>query len=233
MATTTTAPRDAAEAEQRFYARYGEVIGGTTWQAVQRFLGHLLPRPTTIEEWIAVAAEILDRAKAAPVSAPAPLTLAGAAKALAAPFEQYQVEIKPGALTNDKKRALALAYVDLRAYQDRLDEVIGLEGWSVEYRNLGAKSIICRLTILGHVREDVGEPSGDGDNPATEALAQAFKRTCSAFGLGRYLYSLPRPWADYDQDKRQFVDPAGVVRDIYGKAGLLPKAGSGGRSGGR
>lgn len=56
-------PRDAAEAEQRFYARYGEVIGGTSWQAVQRYLGHLLPRPTSVEEWIAVAEEVRDRSR--------------------------------------------------------------------------------------------------------------------------------------------------------------------------
>lgn len=56
-------PRDAAEAEQRFYARYGEAIGGTSWQAVQRYLGHLLPRPTSVEEWIAVAEAVRDRSR--------------------------------------------------------------------------------------------------------------------------------------------------------------------------
>lgn len=56
-------PRDAAEAEIRFFARYGEVIGGTTWQAVQRYLGQLLPRPTSVEGWIAVAEEVRDRAR--------------------------------------------------------------------------------------------------------------------------------------------------------------------------
>jgi hypothetical protein len=98
--------------------------------------------------------------------------------------------------------------------------VVGPEGWSVEYRQLGSASIICRLTVLGVVREDVGEPSADGDNPATESLAQAFKRTCSAFGLGRYLYSLPRLWAAFDAQKKAFKDPIGVVRDIYQQAGL-------------
>lgn len=56
-------PRDASEAEQRFYARYGSVVNGTTWQSVQRFLGHLLPRPSSVEEWIAVAEEVRDRAR--------------------------------------------------------------------------------------------------------------------------------------------------------------------------
>lgn len=56
-------PRDAAEAEQRFFARYGDSVGGTTWQSVQRYLGHLLPRPTSVEGWIAVAEEVRDRAR--------------------------------------------------------------------------------------------------------------------------------------------------------------------------
>jgi hypothetical protein len=58
-------PKDAAEAEERFYARYGEVIGGASWQAAQRYLGHLLPKPRSIEEWIAVAEEVRDRQRAA------------------------------------------------------------------------------------------------------------------------------------------------------------------------
>lgn len=58
-------PRDAAEAEQRFFARYGEVVGGTTWQAVQRYLGHLLARPDSVEGWIAVAEEVRDKARTA------------------------------------------------------------------------------------------------------------------------------------------------------------------------
>lgn len=237
MATPTTAPKTAAEAEARFFHRFGEVFGERSWAAYERWLGHQQPYPTSPEAWIAAGQEVierlLERAKATATAPAGPLTLAGVAKNLAAPFELYQIELKPGALANEKTRGLALAYVDLRAYQERLDEVVGIEGWSVEYRNLGAKSIICRLTILGHVREDVGEPSGDGDNPATEALAQSFKRACSAFGLGRYLYSLPRIWADYDERAKQFKDPTGAVREIYGKAGLLPKSAGGSRSGGR
>ncbi len=58
-------PATVDEAEQRFFARYGEVIGGRTWQAVQRHLGHLLPRPTTVEEWVSVACEIRDRQRGA------------------------------------------------------------------------------------------------------------------------------------------------------------------------
>ena len=57
-------PKTTSEAEERFYARYGAQIGGTNWQAVQRYLGHLLPKPASIEEWIAVAEEVRDRERA-------------------------------------------------------------------------------------------------------------------------------------------------------------------------
>lgn len=53
-----TAPRTAEEAEQRFFARYGETVGGATWTAVQKFLGYRSPKPATVEEWIEVGAEV-------------------------------------------------------------------------------------------------------------------------------------------------------------------------------
>ena len=53
-------PQDAAEAEQRFYARYGTLIGGKTWMHVRRYLGTAGTMPQTIDEWIAVAAAVRD-----------------------------------------------------------------------------------------------------------------------------------------------------------------------------
>lgn len=48
-------PRDADEAEQRFYTRYATEIGGQEWAAVQRFLETKAPRPKTVEGWINAA----------------------------------------------------------------------------------------------------------------------------------------------------------------------------------
>jgi hypothetical protein len=56
-------PRDPIEAEQRFFARYAEAIGGTTWGAVQRFLESRAPRPTTVEGWISVAEQVRERSR--------------------------------------------------------------------------------------------------------------------------------------------------------------------------
>lgn len=124
---------------------------------------------------------------------------------LRTPFHPSDVEFRPGATTKDKTKAIGLAYVDKRIYEDRLDDLIGSENWSVEYRQLGDKGIICRLCINGVVREDVGEFAQEDVAAFPTAVAQAFKRACSSFGLGRYLYSLPQVWAEYDGDRRNFT----------------------------
>lgn len=62
-APAPNAPKDPAEAERRFFARYGEIIGGADWKAVQRYLGKTQPRPTTVEGWIAAAEAVRDRSR--------------------------------------------------------------------------------------------------------------------------------------------------------------------------
>jgi hypothetical protein len=56
-------PRDPAEAERRFFARYGETIGGESWAAVQSYLRSRAPKPNTIEGWIAAAEAVRDQAR--------------------------------------------------------------------------------------------------------------------------------------------------------------------------
>lgn len=125
---------------------------------------------------------------------------------LAKPFEPDRVEWKPQATSGD--RALAIAYADARAYQDRLNEVAGND-WSDEYKVLdGGAVVLCRLTVAGVTRSDIGEASPSDRNTATSALAQAFKRAAVKFGIGRYLYDLPKTWVDYDSQRKRFTDKA-------------------------
>ena len=56
-------PRDPAEAERRFFARYSEVIGGTSWSAVQQYLQTRSPKPTTVDGWISAAEQVRDRSR--------------------------------------------------------------------------------------------------------------------------------------------------------------------------
>jgi hypothetical protein len=56
---------------------------------------------------------------------------------LSKPFHPSRITWRPGALTGKKDKAMALAYADLRAYQNRLDELCGMD-WSVSVRRLTA-----------------------------------------------------------------------------------------------
>jgi hypothetical protein len=129
-------------------------------------------------------------------------------QALSAPFELTEVKFKPQVVQGN--RALALAYVDARVIQDRLDDVLGVEGWQDEYEVLPDNSVVCRLRLkIGSewvTKMDVGGPSEqpDGGDRMKAAFSDALKRAAVKFGVGRYLYRLPSSWVDYDPAKRQF-----------------------------
>jgi hypothetical protein len=138
-----------------------------------------------------------------------PTTAAALTRALAAPFDPAIVRFKPAVVSGN--RALALAYVDARAIQDRLDEVLGVEGWQDDYECLTDGSVVCRLRLrLGDewvTKVDVGGPSEqpDGGDRLKAAFSDALKRAAVKFGVGRYLYRLPAQWVDYDPQKRQLA----------------------------
>jgi len=142
---------------------------------------------------------------------------------LAEPFPSSIVEVKPGATNQEGTKALALAYVDARHYQARLDDAAGPDAWDVRYRPVSDRATVCRLTIYGVVREDVGEADATDQNQATSAAMQAFKRACAAFGLGRYLYTdLPQIWVEAEKFGKnvKIKDPAGAVWKMYQQAGI-------------
>lgn len=127
-------------------------------------------------------------------------------QALQEPFPSEYVEWKPQSISKDGKRAIAAAYVDARRYQERLDLVC--PGWSSHIELLANGQVAkVAITIEGVTREDVGEASAEDANTVTTAVAQAFKRACAAFGLGRYLYFLPLTWCDYDPEKKRILNP--------------------------
>jgi hypothetical protein len=132
-------------------------------------------------------------------------------RALAAPFDPAEVRFKPAVVSGN--RAMALAYVDARVIQDRLDDVLGVDGWQDDYECLADGSVVCRLRLrLGDTwvtKVDVGGPSEqpDGGDRLKAAFSDALKRAAVKFGIGRYLYRLPAQWVDYDAQRRQFARP--------------------------
>src|SRR5438445_7766903 len=112
--------------------------------------------------------------------------------ALAAPFDPKEIKFKPQMVKNN--RALAMAYIDARLIQDRLDEVVGVENWEDAYKILQDGSVMCRLRVkLGErwiTKTDVGSPSEQPDvgDRTQAAFSAALKRAAVKLGVGRYLY---------------------------------------------
>lgn len=126
---------------------------------------------------------------------------------LAIPFPRDAVYWRGGATTKDKKRAQALPYAEPRVYEDRLNKLCAGD-WEVRFSPWGENRIVCELTIHGVTRASTGEfeEGKSAFAQGTVAEAQAFKRACSKFQLGRYLYDIPLSWVDYDQAKGKLLE---------------------------
>jgi hypothetical protein len=125
---------------------------------------------------------------------------------LSTPFPEGDIRYRAGTTNRDKTKAQALPYVDPRAYEDRLNAIVP-GSWEVTFEPWGEHRIICRLTIHGVTRSSTGEATDSPDGIAgTSAEAQAFKRACAKFGLGRHLYALTPRWTDYDAANRALVE---------------------------
>jgi hypothetical protein len=139
---------------------------------------------------------------------------------LAEPFAVSEIKWRVTHTSRDGKRGAVKPYADPRAYQDRLNKVLTAAGWTKTYdvcaltnitrRKGGDREVIsgkvlatCVVTITG-----IGDHSGSGEGWADEefamtgADAQAFKRACSSFGLGRYLYDIEEQWVDLNEQKQ-------------------------------
>lgn len=129
---------------------------------------------------------------------------------LAEPFSPREIKFKPQSVKGN--RALAVAYIDCRVVQDRLDKVLGVENWQDSYDILPSGSIMCRLAIRAPggewiTKTDVGSESEQSDcgDRVKAGFSDALKRSAIKFGIGRYLYRLPLTWADYDPQKKVFT----------------------------
>lgn len=111
--------------------------------------------------------------------------------ALAAPFTG-QGEVKERVLTSQGNRKLQ--YVTARTIMNRLDNVLGPEGWWDEFLP-GENSVLCRLTIRlpdgsTLTKCDAGGYAGmaDSGDDDKSGFSDAFKRAAVKFGVSRYLY---------------------------------------------
>jgi hypothetical protein len=124
-------------------------------------------------------------------------------------FDAKDVKFRPAVVAGN--RALALAYVEPLAVQQRLEEVLGAVGWQDGYELVGDGTVLCKLRLLlgGEwvAKMDVGAPSeqADAGDRQKAAFGDALVRAAAKFGIGRYLQRLPAQWVDYDPSRRQFL----------------------------
>lgn len=128
-------------------------------------------------------------------------------KKLQKPFEDSEIEFRVGATNSDKTKGMALAYVQARAIQNRLDNLFGVDGWSVSYREITA-GFICSLSIKINdkwVTKEDGAPATEFES-VKGGISSAFKRVASSgFGIGRYLYNAKNMWFPIKQQGRGYV----------------------------
>jgi hypothetical protein len=144
--------------------------------------------------------------------------------ALEVPFDSSQIEWRVMNTTKGQQpaRGQVVPYADQRAYTDRLNALLTPAGWTRQYtihtsanfersadQKLAAKVLVtCELTIFGlGSHSATGEEWADNSNAGTAAEAQAFKRSCACFGLGRYLYYFTGTWVELDDRKRPRTVP--------------------------
>ncbi len=123
-------------------------------------------------------------------------------KELSEPFDYDLIKWRVGAKSGDKKSGLALAYVDARDIMQRLDKVVGWDGWSNKTTKQG-DTYICELAVNGVVKTD---GAGGTDVEAEKGgVSDALKRAAVLFGVGRYLYYTPPTWVAIKPQGKSFV----------------------------
>jgi hypothetical protein len=130
-------------------------------------------------------------------------------KRLKEPFTCKEIEWKIQTTTQDKARGMAVAYIDSRAIQKRLDEVVGTFNWQNAYAPWQDKAQICGLSIHNAERGEWVTKFDGAENtdyePIKGGLSDAFKRAAILWGIGRYLYELDGVWVEIEQRGKSYI----------------------------
>ena len=138
---------------------------------------------------------------------------------LAEPFDPSEIKWRVTHTTQDGSRGAIIAFADPRAYTDRLNHIFTPTGWTRTYDvstvsavsrmkrdkviQSGKVLVTCTLTIQGlGCHAGSSEDWADEPNAMTKSEAQAFKRACTCFGLGRYLYNFAEMWVPLNEHRQ-------------------------------
>ena len=126
---------------------------------------------------------------------------------LKAYFPEENIKWRITATTQDKTKGLAVPYIDTRAIQNRLDDILGIDGWKVSYRHI-KDGFICSLSLKLNnewITKEDGANLTDYEQ-IKGGISTAFKRTASSgFSIGRYIYDIPLKWIKIKKQGNSYV----------------------------
>ena len=138
-------------------------------------------------------------------------------KRLREPFTSKEIEWKIQVTTQDKTRGMAVAYMDARAVQKRLDEAVGPFNWKNVYSLWHDNSQICGISIFNDDRGEWVTKFDGAENsdfePIKGGLSDSFKRAATVWGIGRYLYEMEGVWVEIEARGKSFA----IKQSEYGR----------------
>ena len=122
------------------------------------------------------------------------------------PEDELEWRVQQSGMSKEgKPYAMVLCYVQARAIENRLDNVVGCENWQNEIRVEG-ENIIARLGVR-FGGEWVWKENGASQTDIEAfkgGISGAIKRVASSgFGIGRYLYELDTTFAECSLEKQK------------------------------
>ena len=120
------------------------------------------------------------------------------------PFKASQLKWRKG------PGGIELVYITARDVMDRLDEAVGIDGWSSHLLEVQGR-VTCELAIRFGERW-ITKTDGAGDTGiegVKGAISDALKRSAVLWGVGRYLY---HPHAFHGRDPAEWATPEGFEK---------------------
>ena len=128
------------------------------------------------------------------------------------PFAPEDIEwrVQRSMFVNNEAKAIVCAYVDNRAIQNRLDEVVGPFNWKNEFSEWRQKGVLCGISIKFDSEWVTKYDAADETNIESTkgGISASSKRTASAWGIGRYLYKIEEVWVTVNEKKK-------TQKDVY------------------
>lgn len=145
---------------------------------------------------------------------------------LASPFPSADVDWRIQHATQDKSRGLAVPYLQSRAIQSRLDDVVGPYNWKSEYKpwhpvassNKTTASQLCGLAIYCEERGEWVQKWDGAENtdiePVKGGISDSFKRAAVLWGIGRYLYGIGSLWVGLEMKGKNPTIPKSEMQRL-------------------